>query len=134
MWLLKHRIAAATVALLLAACTSGNEGTTVAGARTFFADPVAVDIVDARFNILSLLPEVDRVRRTLRDNVAVVVETYFIGYAPIVVVERTSEPWFRDLTLSKALDETGFRDFLGRTIMGVSNPVVSKVPRHRFRQ
>lgn len=44
MWLLKHRIAAATVALLLAACTSGNEGTTVAGARTFFADPVAVAI------------------------------------------------------------------------------------------
>ena len=68
MWLLKHRIAAVAMALLLAACASGSEGLTVGGARTVFSDPVVVDIVDARFNIPSLLPQVNRVRRTLRDN------------------------------------------------------------------
>jgi len=128
MWLLKHRIAAVTMALLLSACTTGSDGTTVGGARTIFSDPVVVDIVDARFNIPSLLPEVDRVRRTLRDNGAVVVETYYIGDAPIIVVEHASEAWFSDLSLSNAIDETDFRDFLGRTIMGVGNPVVSQLP------
>ena len=76
MWLVRYRIAAAAVSLLLAACTSGSEGLTVGGARTVFSDPVVVDIADARFNIPSLLPEVDRVQRTLRDNGLVLVETY----------------------------------------------------------
>ena len=129
MWFLKYRIATAAAALLLAACTSGNEGTTVGGTRTVFSDPVVVDIVDARFNIPSLLPEVDRVRRTLRDNGTVMVETYYIGDAPIIVVEHASEAWFSDLTLAKAIDETGFRDFLERTIMAAGKPVISKVPR-----
>ena len=129
MWLLNHRVAAMALALLLAACTSGNTGLTVGGTRTVFSDPVAVDIVNARFNIPSLLPEVDRVRRTLRDNGSVVVETYYIGDAPIVVVEHAREAWFSDLTLSKAIDETGFRDFLGHTILGAGKPVISKVPR-----
>lgn len=133
MWLVRYRIAAATVSLLLAACTSGSEGLTVGGARTVFSDPVVVDIVDARFNIPSLLPEVDRVRRTLRDNGSVLVETYYIGAAPIIVVEHASEAWFSDLTLAKAIDETGFRDFVGRTIMGAGRPVISKVPRGQGR-
>ncbi|MBT4906642.1 MAG: hypothetical protein HOK98_16500 [Rhodospirillaceae bacterium] len=133
MWLLKHRIAAVAVALLLAACTSGNEGLTVGGARTVFSDPIVVDIVDARFNIPSLLPEVDRVRRTLRDNGSVVVETYYIGDAPIIVVEHASEAWFSDLTLANAIDETAFRDFLGRTVMAAGKPVISKVPRGQGR-
>jgi len=128
MWFLKHRIAAAALALFLAACASGNEGMTVAGARTVFSAPVAVDIVNARFNIPSLLPAVDNVRRTLRDNGSVVVETYYIGDAPIVVVEHASEAWFSDLTLSNAIDEAGFRSFLGRTIMGTGKPVISEVP------
>lgn len=127
MWLLKHRIVA--LALLLAACTAGNQGTTVGGARTVFSDPVVVDIVDARFNIPSLLPEVDRVRRTLRDNGAVMVETYYIGDSPIIVVEHASEAWFSDLSLSNAIDEADFRAFLGRTAMGRGNPHVSPVPR-----
>ncbi|MEP4377925.1 MAG: hypothetical protein ABJ215_17450 [Alphaproteobacteria bacterium] len=133
MWRLRSRIAVVAVALLLAACASGREGTTVGGARTVFADPVVVDIVDARFNIPSLLPEVDHVRRTLRDNGSVVVETYFIGEAPIVVVEHASEAWFSDLTLANAIDETAFRDFLGRTIMRTGKPVISKVPRGQGR-
>lgn len=128
MWFLKHRIAAAGLALFLAACTSASESVTVGGARTVFSDPVAVDIVNARFNIPSLLPEVDSVRRTLRDNGSVVIETYYIGPAPIVVVEHASEAWFSDLTLAKAIDEEGFRDFLGRTIMGAGKPVISKLP------
>jgi hypothetical protein len=133
MWLLKHRIAVVVLALLLAACTSGSAGLTVGGARTVFSNPVVVDIVNARFNIPSLLPEVDRVRRTLRDNGSVVVETYYIGDAPIVVVEHASEAWFSDLTLSKAIDEAGFRDFLGHTIMAAGRPVISKVPRGQGR-
>ncbi|MBT4772809.1 MAG: hypothetical protein HON96_10270 [Rhodospirillaceae bacterium] len=128
MWFLKHRIAAAALALFLAACTSGSEGVTVSGSRTVFSDPVVIDIVNARFNIPSLLPEVDSVRRTLRDNGSVVVETYYIGDAPIVVVEHASEAWFSDLTLSNAIDEDDFRTFLGRTIMGAGKPVISKVP------
>jgi hypothetical protein len=133
MWLLKHRIAAVAMALLLAACAPGGEGLTVGGARTVFSDPVVVDIVNARFYIPSLLPKVNRVRRTLRDNGSVVVETYYIGDAPIIVVEHASEAWFSDLTLSLAIDETDFRDFLGRTIMGAGKPVISKVPRDQGR-
>jgi len=133
MWLLRHRIAAMATALLLAGCTSGSEGLTVGGARTVFSDPVVVDIVNARFNIPSLLPEVDSVRRTLRDNGAVVVETYYIGGAPIVVVEHASEAWFSDLTLAKAIDEADFRAFIGRTIMGAGAPVISRVPRGQGR-
>lgn len=129
MWLLRHRIAAMTLALFLAACASENETLTVGGARTVFSDPVVVDIVDARFNIPSLLPEVDNVRRTLRDNGSVLVETYYIGSAPIVVVEHASEAWFSDVALSSALDEAGFRTFLGRTAMGSGAPVISRIPR-----
>jgi len=131
MWLLKNRIIA--VALLLAACASGNEGTTVGGARTVFSDPVVVDIADARFNIPFLLPAVDRVRRTLRDNGAVMVETYYVGETPIIVVEHASEAWFSDLSLSNAIDETGFRDFLARTAMGAGTPAVSRIPRGQGR-
>lgn len=133
MWLLNHRLAAAAAALFLTACTSGNEALTVGGARTVFSDPVAVDIVNARFNIPSLLPEVDRVRRTLRDNGSVLVEAYYIGDAPIIVVEHASEAWFSDLTLSKAIDEIAFRDFLEHTIMRAGKPVISKVPQGQGR-
>ncbi|MBT5360058.1 MAG: hypothetical protein HOL07_17085 [Rhodospirillaceae bacterium] len=87
MWFLKHRIAAAALALFLAACTSGSEGVTVSGSRTVFSDPVVIDIVNARFNIPSLLPEVDSVRRTLRDNGSVVVER------PITLATRRSWWW-----------------------------------------
>ncbi len=133
MWRLKHPIAVVFVTLLLAACASGDEGRTVGGARTFFSEPIAVDIAVARFNIPLLLPEVDRVRRTVRDNGAVVVETYYIGDAPIIVVEHASEAWFSDLTLAKAIDETTFRDFLGRTIMAAGKPVISRLPRGQGR-
>lgn len=133
MWIPRHHIAALAAALLLVACTSGNEGLTVGGTRTFFSDPIVVDIVDARFNIPSLLPEVDHVRRTVRDNGSVLVETYYIGDAPIIVVEHASEAWFSDLTLSNAIDEAGFRDFLSRTIMARGTPVISQVPRGQGR-
>jgi hypothetical protein len=128
MWLPKHRIAAVVAALLLVGCMSGNEGLTVGGTPTVFSDPVVIDIVDARFNIRSVLPDVDRVRRTVRDNGSVVIETYYIGEAPVIVVEHASEAWFSDLTLVNAIDETAFWDFLARTIMAVGNPIISKVP------
>ena len=125
---LKQQMVVLAAAVLLSACASESETRTVVGARTVFSDPVVVDIVDARFNIPTLMPEVDAVRRTIRDNGSVVIETYYIRDAPIVVVEHASEAWFSDLTLASAINEAEFRAFVGRTIMGAGSPEIAAVP------
>lgn len=130
---LKHRIMGLCAVFLLTACASGTETVTVGGARTVFSDPVSVDIVEAQFNIPSLIPRVDGVRRSLRDNGAVVVETYYVGSAPVVIVEHAGDAWFSDITLANAIDEKAFRAFLSRTSMRDGSPVISKIPGDRLR-
>tara|TARA_A100001037_G_C15081339_1_gene604408 strand:- start:914 stop:1183 length:270 start_codon:yes stop_codon:yes gene_type:complete len=56
---------------------------------------------------------VHRVRRSLRDKGAVVVEIYYIGNAPVVIVEHAGDAWFSDITLPTAAMRDG-------------SPVVSK--------
>ena len=122
------RILALTSMLFAAGCAASGDARTVSGARTVFSDPVTVDIADARFNVPSLSPAVDAVRRTMRDNGAVVTETYYIGAAPIVVVEHASEAWFSDLSLANARDEVVFREFLLGTAMANTRAEISPLP------
>lgn len=119
-------------AFLLVACAAGTENVTVGGAKTEFSDPVPVDIVEARFNIPSLMPQVDGVRRTLRDNGTVVIETYYVGRAPVVIVEHAGDAWFSDITLANAIDEDAFRSFLARTAMRDRSPEISRIPGERL--
>jgi len=114
-------------ALALSGCTSGREVETVSGAKAYVSDPVAVDIVEARFNVPFLLPQVDSVQRTLRDNGTVVQETYYAGDARVAVVEHVFDAWFNQVSIDSAHDEAAFRIFLERTPMQAHFPVVTEM-------
>ncbi len=114
-------------ALVLAGCTSGREVETVSGAKAYLSAPVAVDIVEARFNIPFLLPQVDSVQQTLRDNGTVVQETYYAGEDRVAMVEHVFDAWFNQVSIDSAHDEEAFRIFLDRTPMREHVPVVTQM-------
>ena len=58
-------------AFALSACVQGAEVETIRGSKAYLAEPVAVDIVEAYFNILFLLPQIDSVQQSLRDGACV---------------------------------------------------------------
>ncbi|MBO6783084.1 MAG: hypothetical protein JJ899_07415 [Alphaproteobacteria bacterium] len=120
----KLRAGIVSAALLLAACASGTEVETVGGGKAYLSDPVAVDIVEARFNVPFLLPQIDGVRQTLRDNGTVVQETYYSGDARVAVVEHVFDAWFNNISIESARDAEAFFVFLGRTPMRAGSPVV----------
>ncbi len=124
------RIMLLTGALALAACASGTEVETVGGTKTYVSDPVAVDIVEARFNVPFLLPQIDAVQQTMRDNGSVVQETYYSGAARVAVVEHVFDAWFNDISIESARDAAAFLTFLERTPMVAGSPVVTEAEGH----
>ena len=118
------RILPAFAVLLLAACAGGQQVETVGGAKAHLSDPVIVDIVEARFNVPFLLPQIDGVQRTMRDNGTVVQETYYAGDARVAVVEHVFDAWFNTISIESARDATAFRVFLDRTPMRAGQPRV----------
>ena len=120
----KPRFLALLAALWLAACASSTEIETIGGAKAFLSDPVAVDIIEAQFNIPFLLSQIDGVRRSLRDNGSVVQETYYAGESRVAVVKHVFDAWFNQVSISSAQDETAFHIFLERTPMRSRQPEV----------
>lgn len=120
-------LAILTAMFALAACAAGTEIETVGGGTSRISDPVTVDILDARFNIPVLLPEVDAVRRALRDNGSVVQEIYFAGEARVAIVEHVGDAWFNQISISRAEDPSSFAAFLERTPMRGAAPQISPV-------
>ncbi len=113
--------------LALSACAAANPGTevaTVSGARAFLSEPVAVDIVEAQFNIPFLLPQIDSVQQTLRDNGTVVQEAYFSGDARVAVVEHVYDFWFNHFSIASAQSPDAFQIFLDHTPMQGREPEV----------
>lgn len=121
------RVLTIVYALALSACaaqTAGTEVKTVAGDRAFLSEPVAVDIVEAQFNIPYLLPQIDSVQQTLRDNGTVVQEAYFSGDARVAVVEHVYDSWFNHFSIASAQNAEAFQIFLDHTPMQGREPEV----------
>ena len=110
--------------LVLAACAPGTEFQTVGGSKAYLSDPVAVDVVEADFNIPFLLPQIDSVQRSLRDNGSVVHEAYFAGESRVAMVEHVYDSWFNHVSIDSARDEFAFRMFLSQTPMQTRDPVI----------
>lgn len=125
--MVKLRFLTLTCALALSACaaqTSGKTVETVGGSQAFLSEPVAVDIVEAQFNIPFLLPQIDSVQQTLRDNGTVVQEAYFSGDARVAVVEHVYDSWFNHFSIASAQSAEALRIFLDHTPMRDREPVV----------
>lgn len=123
----KLRVLTLICAFALSACAGLTEGTeveTIGGSKAYLAEPVAVDIVEARFNIPFLLPQIDSVQQSLRDNGTVVQEAYFSGDARVAVVEHVFDSWFNHLSIASAQDEGAFQTFLEHTPMRTRAPDV----------
>lgn len=111
-------------ALALAACSSDTEVLTVGGSKAYLAEPVVIDVVEAHFNIPFLLPQIDSVQKSLRDNGTVVQEAYFAGDARIAVVEHVYDSWFNHISIASAQDAAAFMTFLSNTPLRLRRPVV----------
>ncbi len=110
--------------LLLTACAPGTEFQTVGGSKAYLSDPVAVDVVEANFNIPFFLPQIDSVQRSLRYNGSVVHEAYFAGESRVAMVEHLFDSWFNHISIDSARDEVAFRLFLSQTPMQAHDPVI----------
>lgn len=132
----RFRVLTILCALALSACAavdSGTEVETVGGDRAFLSEPVAVDIVEAQFNIPFLLPQIDSVQQTLRDNGTVVQEAYFSGDARVAVVEHVYDSWFNHFSIASAQNTEAFRTFLDHTPMRERDPeVIAATGRQTF--
>lgn len=110
--------------LALAACSTDTEVRTVGGSKAYLAEPVAIDVVEAQFNIPFLLPQIDSVQKSLRDNGTVVQEAYFAGDARVAVVEHVYDSWFNHISIASVQDAGAFLTFLSNTPLGSRKPVV----------
>jgi hypothetical protein len=120
-------IAALGAFLVLSACAPVSGVETADHTEGQASRPVPIDIVDARFNIPALLPQVDIVRRMPRDNGTVIQETYFVGEARVAVVEHAGNAWFNSVSIVSVRDRSAFRTFLARTPMRDAVPEISEV-------
>jgi hypothetical protein len=111
-------------ALVLAACSTDTEVLTVGGSKAYLAEPVAIDVVEAHFNIPFLLPQIDSVQKSLRDNGTVVQEAYFAGDARIAVVEHVYDSWFNHISIESVQDANAFLTFLSNTPLRSRKSVV----------
>jgi|GEM_PF-840650 len=125
---LKRRVLTILSALALTACASGTEVLTVSGSKAYLAEPVAIDVLEAHFNIPFLLPQIDSVQKSLRDNGTVVQEAYFAGDARVAVVEHVYDSWFNQISIASARDADAFRTFLSNTPLRSRHPVVYEAP------
>lgn len=110
--------------LLLTVWAPGTEFQTVGGSKAYLSDPVAVDVVEANFNIPFFLPQMDSVQRSLRDNGSVIHEAYFAGELRVAMVEHVFDSWFNHISVDSARDEVAFRLFLSQAPVQALDPVI----------
>jgi hypothetical protein len=125
---LKRHVLSILCAVVLTACASGTEVRTVSGSKAYLGEPVAIDVPDAHFNIPFLLPQIDSVQKSMRDNGTVVQEAYFAGDSRVAVVEHVYDSWFNHTSIASARDTGAFQTFLSNTPLRSRKPAIYAAP------